>query len=149
VLAPFPLETNRFFSGWELSEVKKGSLTGGVGGDSCQISRSSSGPTSFWILRRDRFEGLYHAIGVFTFSGLKTNWRKQICQNPELVNLFFIHVLDELIGCTFDVLACRDRTPDNKNIGIGFQRILNDIHPHATGCTGANECENSLGIFFP
>jgi len=32
VLAPFPLETNRFFSGWELSEVKKGSLTGeGVG----------------------------------------------------------------------------------------------------------------------
>ncbi|MFA5416378.1 MAG: hypothetical protein WC295_12875 [Methanoregula sp.] len=31
-MAPFPLETNRFFSGWELSEVKKGSLTGeGVG----------------------------------------------------------------------------------------------------------------------
>jgi hypothetical protein len=75
VLAPFPLETNRFFSGGELSEVKKGSLTGGVGGDSCQVPRSSSGPTSFRILRRDRFGGLYRAIGVFTFSGSKTNWR--------------------------------------------------------------------------
>jgi hypothetical protein len=77
VLAPFPLETNRFFSGWELSEVKKGSLTGGVGGDSCQVPKSSSGPTSFRILRRDRFGGLYRAIGIFTFSGSKTNWRKQ------------------------------------------------------------------------
>ena len=56
----------------------------------------------------------------------------KVSHNPELVNLFFIHVLDELIGCTLDVLTGSNRTPDNKNIGTGFQRILHDIHPHAT-----------------
>ncbi len=75
MLAPFPLETNRFFSGWELSEVKKGSLTGEWVGIAVEVSRSSSGPDSFRILRRDRCGGLYRAIGVFTISGSKTNWR--------------------------------------------------------------------------
>jgi len=41
-----------------------------------EIPRSSSGPNNFRILRRDRCGGLYRAIGVFTFSGSRSNERK-------------------------------------------------------------------------
>ena len=53
------------------------------------------------------------------------NMEKKICDlkvshHTELVNLFLIEFVEELIGCVFDVFACGNCTADNKNIRSGF-----------------------------
>ena len=53
----------------------------------------------------------------------------KIRHNPELVNLFLIEFIDELIGRVLDILACGDCTADNEDICTGFQCVLDDIDP--------------------
>src|SRR5271157_4552213 len=61
----------------------------------------------------------------------------EIRHNPELVDLFPVELVEELIGCMLDVLARGDTAADHKDIRTGFEGVLYDLDPDAAG--GCNE----------
>ena len=59
--------------------------------------------------------------------------RLEISHHTELIDFFLFKFIDKLIRCMFDVLACSNCTPDNKNIGAGFQCIPDYVDPDTAG----------------
>ena len=57
----------------------------------------------------------------------------EIRHNPELVDLFPVELLQELIRCVRYVLRRGDRTANNKNIGTGLQGVFHNVDPDAAG----------------
>lgn len=53
----------------------------------------------------------------------------EIRHNPELVDLFLVHLPGELIGCVANILRCGNCTADNEHIGTG----LLGVPGHACG----------------
>lgn len=57
----------------------------------------------------------------------------KIGHNPELVDLFPVELVEELIGGMLDILRGSDRTADHENVSTGLEGVLHNIHAYAAG----------------
>ena len=57
----------------------------------------------------------------------------EIRHDPELVDLFPVELVEELVGCVFDILARGDAAADHEDIGAGLQGVFDNFDTDAAG----------------